>query len=393
MSRRTVALLVGAATVVLVLLGQVAVPAEVVHTHSPPSDASTPAVGIAPDYLFGYSITAVPGSGLLNESLSVTAKSSQSVSTFRFNWTFGDGSSSINVSVAAQAGSTGTDALSHIYPALGQYNVSVRISDLTTTSVNDKPQNATRTVTVSAAFAASLTPSYTVATSGTVVNEDPIVSGGAPPYSAVWTGTAPGCSTVPGTLNLTCLTVLVGTYHPSVTVSDTASNHKSLFGNFTINPALTIKPGFVPWYDCNGGVGTLQENFTSGAAGGTNPITFVWNFGDGTPNGSTSSVPHLYVLGPTYHVLLTVNDSGGARLSNSFNVSTLFPACSGVGSPNYQPPLIVLQGGVVALVVAIVVLLLLLRRSRPGVPLAPPQPYVEPKKKPDEPAAPPSKRT
>ncbi len=63
-----------------------------------------------------------------------------------------------------------------------------------------------------------------------------------------------------------------------------------------------------------------DTTFTATASGGTGTITYAWDFGDGTPQGSGASVVHDYSAAGTYNVVLTVTDGAGATATSPLTV-------------------------------------------------------------------------
>ena len=70
---------------------------------------------------------------------------------------------------------------------------------------------------------------------------------------------------------------------------------------------------------CNiSGVGSLDPNL-----GDT--FTYLWNFGDGTPNATTSAMAHTFPAAGTYTVTLTTTDGWGkaATTTRAITVSAV----------------------------------------------------------------------
>jgi subtilisin family serine protease len=70
------------------------------------------------------------------------------------------------------------------------------------------------------------------------------------------------------------------------------------------------------------GQAPLVVNFTgSSNMEGHKPLTYTWDFGDGSPAGSGKSVAHTYALVGTYTVTLTVEDSDGLTDTDTVQIN------------------------------------------------------------------------
>ena len=56
-------------------------------------------------------------------------------------------------------------------------------------------------------------------------------------------------------------------------------------------------------------------------------VSWEWDFGDGTPNGTTSIVTHPYTLPGIYIVALTVTDNNGVSDSTTRTIDLSAPGC------------------------------------------------------------------
>jgi PKD repeat protein len=65
----------------------------------------------------------------------------------------------------------------------------------------------------------------------------------------------------------------------------------------------------------NGDTAPATFLFEADAQGGTGPYTYIWNFGDGSPQGSGISIHHTFEQAGTYDVTLAVIDSTGQDIS------------------------------------------------------------------------------
>ncbi len=115
----------------------------------------------------------------------------------------------------------------------------------------------------------------------------------------------------PGTYTVT-LTVGDGTN----TVSETKTGYIRVFRNpsaaITVNGTTTGCP-------------PLPVQFSSSSSIGDGPITqYIWDFGDGSPAGTSANVTHSYQTGGTYPVSLQIIDQNGCSdnaIFNSVNVT------------------------------------------------------------------------
>jgi PKD repeat protein len=71
----------------------------------------------------------------------------------------------------------------------------------------------------------------------------------------------------------------------------------------------------------NGDTAPATFLFEADAQGGTGPYTYIWNFGDGSPQGSGISIHHTFEQAGTYDVTLAVIDSTGQDISVSRQVN------------------------------------------------------------------------
>jgi PKD repeat protein len=205
-------------------------------------------------------------------------------------------------------GSPGSN-FSYTTPPLpaGAYSVTVRGVDqhgLTT------PEPLVRNVTVAAAPSNPPTAAFTVSCAQNVCSFDGRTSTdeNAPTLTYAWnfgngTGTGPlpvRTYSAPGTYTVT-LTVrdefgLTGTASQTVTISEPAGN---------VAPTPVLNPPSCAGLVCNfSAVGSTDPN-----AGDT--ITYLWDFGDGTPTSPATAVSHRFLVAGTYTVRLTATDGWG----------------------------------------------------------------------------------
>lgn len=132
--------------------------------------------------------------------------------------------------------------------------------------------------------------------------------GGYPAYSYAWQGLPPGC-TAGNASSLVCQPTSMGTFNVTASVTDLAGS---------VVPAGTLTLVVVPLPTVAGrlapvdGDVPLRVEFNATVAGGTPPLTYDWQFGDGGSS-NASSGSYLFGTPGVYTPVLTVVDADGAR--------------------------------------------------------------------------------
>jgi len=70
---------------------------------------------------------------------------------------------------------------------------------------------------------------------------------------------------------------------------------------------------------------SIPVNFTANLTGGTGPFNVTWNFGDGSPDGTTLTVRHSFASAGVYEIHYTARDADGRGTNRSLEV-TVAPA-------------------------------------------------------------------
>jgi PKD repeat protein len=73
--------------------------------------------------------------------------------------------------------------------------------------------------------------------------------------------------------------------------------------------------------DTDEGKAPLAIQFTADVEGGKAPLTYVWKFGDGTPDSSEANPKHTYEKPGTYRADLEVKDSSGDSDSDYLEIT------------------------------------------------------------------------
>ena len=73
--------------------------------------------------------------------------------------------------------------------------------------------------------------------------------------------------------------------------------------------------------DTDEGKAPLAIQFTADVEGGKAPLTYVWKFGDGTPDSSEANPKHTYAKAGTYRADLEVKDSSGESDSDDLEIT------------------------------------------------------------------------
>jgi PKD repeat protein len=73
--------------------------------------------------------------------------------------------------------------------------------------------------------------------------------------------------------------------------------------------------------DTDEGKAPLAIQFTADVEGGKAPLTYVWKFGDGSPDSSEANPKHTYAKAGTYRADLEVKDSSGDSDSDYLEIT------------------------------------------------------------------------
>lgn len=113
-----------------------------------------------------------------------------------------------------------------------------------------------------------------------------------------------------------------GNYNVSLTVTDTNGCTKNIVKNNYIVPTKPYPALAVDTFRCKNDVLTFNASATTVS----NPATYIWNFGDGTIDTTTTSTnTHFYNSDNLYNVTLTVIDLNGCDSSASTQIRILKP--------------------------------------------------------------------
>src|SRR5262249_17938842 len=73
--------------------------------------------------------------------------------------------------------------------------------------------------------------------------------------------------------------------------------------------------------DTDEGNAPLDVQFTADVEGGKPPLTYVWKFGDGTPDSNEANPKHTYAKAGSYRADLEVKDASGDSDSDYLEIT------------------------------------------------------------------------
>ena len=305
------------------------------------------------------------GPGLLpplapNVSVSVrplTAYIGQSV-TFSENWT-GNASGSYQTNrtwfgLPPGCVSANVSVLTCDPSASGSYSVTVNVT-LEPHTDTYGGQNATSwnkaKVTVFAPLASHLAASRKSTDVGQNVWFNASVSGGNATANDtyVYSGLPTGCSTS-NVSSLKCTPITNGTFHVSVTATQSGHSATSPVVNVTVYPPLSVAIAFWPPYGVVGQVLSIYANASGGSG------TYTWTY-SGLPPGCASENASKLSCAPTqvgrFNITVEVIDSNAFRVSANRTLPVLATApSSGSSAPPASPlmPLLIDSGIALAII-------------------------------------------
>ncbi len=273
-------------------------------------------------------ISASPSSGAAPLTVAFSSIVSGGTAPYSYRWNFGDGSATSSIPDP-----------SHTFNVTGSYLVVLNVTDSAGHSAY--PRVA---ITVGGSLHASIlfdSPSQGSAPLSVGLTGN--ASGGTAPYNYSWNfgdGSQGWGLTVLHTYLAPagCATGGNCSYDVSLTVRDSQGATAASGGVITVNPGSTsLFQAGILFDSPNIGHAPLTVTVTGNATGGTGPYAYLWEFGDGSSNVSSSStVSHTYSLPPgcgtngtcSYVLSLQVTDAGG-RVANASTVISLWPNGTG----------------------------------------------------------------
>jgi PKD repeat protein len=206
-----------------------------------------------------------------------------------WNWTFGDGNSSVQTTP------------NHTYAVNGTYWVQFTVSD------SNCYDSTSQQIVVTSAIPCTVNADFTYTDNGNgYYSFVSTATGGTAPYNYLWDFGGPNTST---SSNPTFTYPINGVYHPCLTVTD-ANGCVSTFCDSipvtSVAPCTTVAD-YTSTYTMGVGNGNHMQEFTSTSI---NANSYFWNFDDGGTS-TLQNPDYTYTSNGTYNVCLTVSDPSG----------------------------------------------------------------------------------
>ncbi len=133
------------------------------------------------------------------------------------------------------------------------------------------------------------------------------------PADIPWISEAPASGAVPGSGSQT-VTVTYDTtgMTPGDYLATLSFTNDTPYGDLKVPVTLHVMQPVTATCgaDNHTGMAPMTVNFAGGATGGIPPYTYDWDFGDGSPHSTAQNPTHVYYMGGTFNVVLTVADDG-----------------------------------------------------------------------------------
>ena len=129
-----------------------------------------------------------------------------------------------------------------------------------------------------------------------------------------------------------------GNYTVTLTVVDArGATSQPVSRNITVGSGTNPPTASFTYNPMDGGTAPLSVNFASTSSGERPIATWDWDWGDGTPHGTTESPTHIFASAGTYTVRLTVTDTGGLTASTTVSITVTPLNCDTTGGSFRNP--------------------------------------------------------
>jgi PKD repeat protein len=263
-----------------------------------------------------------PKGGISPLNVEFNSKVEGGSGSYTYTWNFNDGTTSSNAKTAT-----------HTYTQ-GTYNPTLTIKD---SNNNIYTANCAQTPVIvlnPISGTCTLTQTNTISPSNVIFTSN--IVGGTGTYTYQWKF-GEGQTTTNNQNSQTHTYNIVGTYYPTLIVSDTNSNIYTttcepspvkITNPIIVSCSATPKNGTTP----------LGVTFTSQVTGGTKNYTYTWNYGDGTTSNTQTGATHTYNNQGTYTTTLTIKDSNNnIATANCGTITTTYPMQPITGTCNIDP--------------------------------------------------------
>ncbi|RLB58690.1 MAG: hypothetical protein DRI34_04105 [Deltaproteobacteria bacterium] len=249
-------------------------------------------------------VTADPAEGLAPLLVKFSSTASGGKPPYTYLWDFGDGASGEGA------------ATSHLFIITGLFEVTLTVSDSLGNSASGSSSVA---VADDHTPVASITASPTAGPAPLEVQFAGNVVGGDAPYTFSWDfGDGEGADIQ----NPLHLFAQPGSYNVILVVADGDGDESSATATIEVvpdsQPQVSIQASPLS------GLAPLTVQFSSAVSGGNQPLSYSWDFGDG----SSSSEPqpsHLYAQDGDYTAVLTVSDADGDSATAQVDITAIAP--------------------------------------------------------------------
>lgn len=261
------------------------------------------------DYIQVYqgamTISANPSSGCAPATISFSTSLTPNVPVTNYTWNFGDGSGNM----------AGSATMNHTYSTAGSYTVSVTYTVAQGCTFTGTPVTVNIGVLPTAGFTGApltICPQDTVDFTNT--------STGPPGTTYTWYFGDGSQETTTGTNPVSHIYNAHGNYSVTLVASNNGCNDTLIISNYVIvnYPAAD----YAPVYNCTNKLQVTFNNLSTGT--NATSLTYVWNFGDGSPTVTTQSPTHTFPAYGSYTVMLTATDAVTGCISEEDKLITLY---------------------------------------------------------------------